>query len=194
MFKVVIGSFAAAVAMFVVGFLFWATPLSGIAVRHQSDAAGIAVQSTLAQQLTASGTGTYMIPSPEGSAENTVLFGRGPVATVHFSASGFPVVSGSAMIGGFILEFVVALLIGAALMGIADRVTDFPSRARTACLFALAASGLIHIGEIVWFHIDLPYALYNFVVDTITLAVAGLVIARWFLPTPAAVRDTVPPV
>lgn len=186
MLKVALGSVAAAVAMFFIGFVFWATPLGSIAVSKASDPAAVALQASMAQTLTPTGTGTYMIPSPEGSAENTILFARGPVAMVHFSATGFPAMSGSSMIAGFVLEIVVALVIGLALLGIADRVTDFRSRAQLVVFWALAASGMIHIGEPIWFHVDWPFALYNFLVDAIELSVAGLVIARWFLPRSAA--------
>src|SRR3546814_6342696 len=97
MTRFVIGCVAAAVAMFILGFILYGSPLSMLAYATASDAANASVQNALAANLPK--TGTYIVPWPN-SAEGTVLYGRGPVATIHYNTGGFSLADPSAMIGG----------------------------------------------------------------------------------------------
>ena len=51
MVRVVIGSLVGGIAMFIVGFLFWATPLQYLGYSRANDAQNAAVQLSLAQNL-----------------------------------------------------------------------------------------------------------------------------------------------
>jgi hypothetical protein len=184
MIKLTLGAFAAAVAMFITGFIFYATPLSMIQYKGVGETQQAAVQGALAANLTTTGTGTYMIPSPT-SAEGSVMYGKGPIATVHYNVKGYSSEDASGMIGGFVQEFIVCLILAFALSRLDRRVPDFASRAQIVVGFSVAASALISLGQPVWMHEDWAYAIYAFVADATMLAVAGLVIARWFLPTAA---------
>src|SRR3546814_7784155 len=99
MTRFVIGCVAAAVAMFILVFILYGSPLSMLAYATASDAANASVQNALAANLPK--TGTYIVSWPN-SAEGTVLYGRGPVATIHYNTGGFSLADPSAMIGGFI--------------------------------------------------------------------------------------------
>lgn len=182
MVRVFIGAAVAAIAMFILGFIFFATPLAGIGAADVGNAEAAAVQQTLAANLPK--TGTYFVPNPETS-EQTVMYGQGPIATIHFNTSGFSAVNPSSLIGGLLLNFLVALLIGTALIGIDRRVPDFGSRARLVVLFAIGASAYSHLGEPIYYHHDWMHFIYLFVADAVVLAAAGLIIARWFLPVKA---------
>ena len=177
--RVILGSVAAAIAMFVIGFIFFATPLTGIATGSLDNPQAAAVQQALAANVAE--TGTYHVPSGD-TPEQTVMYGQGPIAMVHYNSGGFPVADAGAMIGGFVLDFLVALLIGAALLGITDRVADFGSRARVAVIFAAAAAAFMHLGPPIWYHLGWTYFVYLFIADFAALAAAGLILARWFLP------------
>jgi len=177
--RVLIGSIAAALAMFVIGFIFYGTPLNRIHVGSLDNAPAAAVQQALAANVPRSGT--YHVPSTVTS-EQTIMYGQGPIATVHYNTKGYAAPDPAAMIGGLLLDFVTALLIGAALIGIDRRVPDFPSRARLVVLFSIAASAYMHLGEPIWYHHDWGHFVYLFIVDALTLAAGGLIIARWFLP------------
>ncbi|TFI58388.1 hypothetical protein E2493_10415 [Sphingomonas parva] len=183
MIRVIIGAVPAALAMFVIGFIFFASGLQNIASRNLDDMQAAAVQQSLAANL--HGTGTYVIPNPEGSSAQTVMYGKGPVATVHYNSHGYPAMDAGALLGGLFLDFIVALLIGAALIGIDRRVPDFGSRARVVAIIAVAASAFMHLGEPIYYHHDWPHFIYLFIADAAALIAAGLIIARWFLPTPA---------
>lgn len=178
--RVILGSVVAAVAMIVVGFIFYATPLGRLSYSTVANPQAAAVQQTLAANLPK--TGTYFVPSPEDTPEQTVMYGQGPIATIHYNMKGFAAMDTGALIGGFVLNAIVALLIGAALIGIDARVPDFASRARLVLIFSVAASALMHLSAPIFYHHDWPHAVYAFIADAAILAVAGLVIARWFLP------------
>src|SRR3546814_3850592 len=92
-----------------------------------SDAAGASVQNALAANLPR--TGTYMVPMTN-SAEGTVLYGRGPVATIHYNMSGFAVAVPRVVAGGFVPMLVSLTILGLALLLVANCVTSFAAPAR----------------------------------------------------------------
>lgn len=185
MVRSAIGGLVGGLALYLVGFLFWGTPLANLAFTGVDDAKAAAVQAALAQNLAESGTGTYAIPWP-GSGEGTILYGKGPIATIHFVMQGFPAVDTSALLWGLMLALLTGLLIAAALAAIADRVLAFGDRVRLVVLFALAATLYIHLGQPVFNHFGWGYFIYLFVSDFVGLCVAGIVVARWFLPRASA--------
>jgi hypothetical protein len=152
-----------------------------LALTSVDDTQGAVLQSALAQTLTATGTGTYVIPNM-ATSQGTVLFGKGPIATIHFNTMGFPVVDSGSLLIGLIMALVTGLIIALALGSIACRVTDFASRAKIVLLFAFAATFYTELGMPVFNHYGWGYFIYLFLSDFIGLSVAGLVISRWFLP------------
>lgn len=185
MIKLILGAIAGGIAQFLVGFIFWGTPLSRLAFSTAGEAENAAVQASLAQNLTVTGTGTYVVPWPD-TAQGTTLFGQGPVATIHFNTGGFPAFDSGALVSGLILSIITAGLIGLALLGVAGRVTTLVERMKLVVLFSLAAVLYLHIGQPIFNHYGWGYFIYMGLCDLIGLVVAGLVIARWFLPKPAA--------
>jgi hypothetical protein len=184
MIRLVIGSILGGLAQWFVGFIFWGTPLGRLPFRAVSDDQNAALQAALAQTLTPSGTGTYMVPWPF-TQQGTVLYGKGPVAMVHFNTGGFPAMDSGAIIGGLILSIITIFLLGLALWFIADRVTDFASRTKVIVLAAVATSLYFTIGEPIYnSYLPKTYFLYLGIGNTIGMIVGGLVLARWFLPKP----------
>jgi hypothetical protein len=182
MIKLAIGAFAAAVAMFVTGFIFFATPLGQIAFSGANETQSAAVQAALAANLPQ--TGTYMVPDPS-TQSGTTLYGQGPVATVHYNSKGFSLSDMSGIGYGFVQELIVCILLAGALSTLDRRIPDFASRAKIVVLFSVAASAMSNLGNPIWWHHDWAYWTYNFVAEAAMLSVAGLVIARWFLPVGA---------
>jgi hypothetical protein len=169
--------------MWVVGFIFWGTPLNRLALSVAPDAANAAVQSTLARELGPTGTGVYTVPWP-GTQIGSGLYAQGPVALVQFNAGGFPVVDGSSLIGGLILAVIAAVLIAFAIYRLAAPLS-FGRRLTLVGLFAIAIPAYIHLGQIVFNHAPSSYFIYSFVCDMLSFLAAGAVIA-WMLPKPAA--------
>ena len=191
MIRVIIGAAVAAIAMLFIGFVFFGPlGLTGLATGSVDDVQAATIQQTLARNLPR--TGTYFIPSAEASAQQTVMYGQGPIATVHYNTGGFAAMDTGALVGGLVFNFIVALLIGLALIGIDNRVPDFGSRARVAVIVAIAATAFTHLGEPIYLHHDWPHFIYLFVADSAMLAAAGVIIA-WFLPKARAAPAEAPP-
>jgi hypothetical protein len=178
MVRVILGAAVAAIAMLVVGFLLFATPLNGLGTGNAGNAEAAQLQSALALNLPR--TGTYAVPDPN-TAEQTVMYGQGPIATVHYNTDGYAAGDPTMIAYGVVLNFITALLIGLGLLGIDRRVPDFASRARLIIPVAIAAAAFIHFGEPIYLHHDWGNALYSFFGNALALAVGGLIVA-WFIP------------
>lgn len=174
MFKTLLGGLIGGVAMYLVGFIFWGTPLSALAFHRTEPNAGSNLQAAMAQALTPSGTGVYVIPDP-ATAQGTILYGKGPVAMVFYNSSGFPVTDTGALLGGLILALVVGVLIALMLRFVSS---DLGGRARVTVLFALAAILWLHVGQAVFNHAPWGYSLYLAFSDFVALVAAGLVAAK----------------
>lgn len=182
MARAVVGAVAGAVAMFIIGFIFFVTPLQKIAVGSLGDLQAASVQSALAAHLP--GTGTYYVPSGDTRAQSE-MYSRGPVATVHYNIHGFAPASSSAMIAGFVHMLIVALLMAAGLYLLSRHVVRFADQARILGLFIVAMVGYLRFGEPIWFHQAWGYAIYMFVAECVSLGVAGFIILK-LLPKTSA--------
>ena len=86
---VVIGAVAAAVAMFIIGFIFFGhAGLSKLAHRERRRRARPR-RSSRRWPRTCRSTGTYIVPDAERSPAQTVMYGQGPIATIHYNTRGF---------------------------------------------------------------------------------------------------------
>ena len=190
MARMILGAALAALAMFFIGFIFFGPlGLLDLAVGNIDDAKAGAIQQTLAANLPH--TGTYFVPMAEASAAQTVMYGQGPIATIHYNTGGFAATDTTSLVGGLVFNFIIALLIGLALLGIDRRVPDFASRARVAVIIAIAATAYTHLGEPIYYHHDWAHFIYLFIADGAAIAAAGLIVA-WFLPVPRAAPADAP--
>lgn len=187
--KLIIGALVAAVAMFIIGALFFATPLAGLGQGNLPNAQAADVQRALAANLPS--TGTYIVPDGT-TQEQTVMYGQGPIATVHYNVNGFAAFDAGALAGGFVLYFILALVIGGGLWAIERQVVDFPSRARIVIALTAAVAAYAHLKMPIFYHHGWGHYIYMFVADTVTLAAGGLVIARFFLPRRAPAPGDAP--
>lgn len=182
MIRVVIGSAAAAVAMFIIGFIFFGLGLQNLAMKSVGDTQAAPIQQALRANIAE--TGTYMVPG-ERTPEQTRMYGTGPVATIHYNVEGqVGGMSAGLALKGLIFNFAIALGFGLALIGIDGRVRDFGSRARVAAIVAVAAAAFTHLGVPLYQPHDWAYYIYLFLADGLALAVAGVIVA-WFLKAPA---------
>jgi hypothetical protein len=179
MIRTVIGGLVAGIVIFVIGFIFWATPLGELAYSKADDTQNAAVQSSLAQNLTRSGTGTYIIPN-HNSAAGAVLYARGPIATVHFNTRGYSPEDMSAILPGFIVAVIAGLLIAFGLAAVGAR--SFADLARLVVCFSLGFTVWEYLGSPIFNHHGWGFWIYTFIAESVALIVAGLVVARWFMP------------
>lgn len=180
--RALVGAVAAAVAMFILGFVFFASGIQNLAIGDVDNSQAAAIRQALASNLPR--TGTYSVPD-DSTAEQTVMYGQGPIATIHYNSSGFAIGDAGALIGGFLHMFVVALLMAAGLLTLSRYVASFGERVRLLLLGAIGAAVFIHLREPIWFHHDWTYAIYALIADVVTLSIAGLVILK-LLPRAAA--------
>jgi hypothetical protein len=191
MLRLIIGSVLGGLAQFIVGFIFWGTPLAGLAYKVAGDAENANVQQALAANLTATGSGTYYVPWPD-TAQGTTLHGQGPVAMIHFNTQGFPLVEGSSLIAGLILSIATIFLLGLALHLIAPRVKDFATRVKILVLVTVATVLYFTVGQPV-FNYFMPwgYFVYLAISEVAGLVAGGLVVA-WFLGKAAPAEEHPP--
>jgi hypothetical protein len=180
MVRTVIGGLVGGIILFVVGFIFWATPLGEIPYSRADEAQNAAVQSALAQNLSPSGTGAYIIPA-HSSAAGAVLYARGPIATVHFNTRGYSPDDMSMIVPGFIVALASGLLIAFGLAAVGGG-RSFASLAQLVVCISLGFTVWEFLGSPIFNHYGWGYWIYAFVAESVSLILAGLVIARWFVP------------
>ena len=185
MIRTVIGGLVAGIVIFVMGFIFWATPLGELAYSKADDAQNAAVQASLAQNLSASGTGTYIIPA-HSSAAGAVLYAKGPIATVHFNTRGYSPDDMSAILPGLIVAGIAGLLIAFGLAAVGGR--PFADLARLVVCFSLGFTVWELLGSPIFNHYGWGHWIYAFIAESVALIVAGLIVARWFVPHHGAER------
>ena len=188
--RALVGAIAAAVVLFILGFIFHASGLQGIATGSLDNPRAAAVQQSLAANLPE--TGTFQVPS-DGTAEQTVMYGQGPIATIHYNTSGFAIGDPGTLLIGFLHMLIVALLMAAGLGAVSRFVPDFGERTRMLVLGVIGATAFIHLREPIWFHHDWTHFIYLFIADTISLLAAGLVILKLLPRTHGAAAPAAAP-
>jgi nitrate reductase NapE component len=189
MIRTLLGGLVGGVILFLIGFIFWATPLGGIAFQQASEPNNAALQIALAQNLTPTGTGAYIIPAHH-SAAGAVLYAQGPVAMVHFNTQGFSPSDMSMMLPGFLFAVASGVLIALALG--ASGAASFAARARLVVYFSLAVTLWTILANPIFNHFGWGYWIYSFIAESTGLILAGLVIAKWFVAGPAASAEPAP--
>lgn len=189
MIRVIIGSAAAAVAMFIIGFIFFGMGLQNLALKSVTDLQAAPIQQALRANI--ADTGTYVVPG-DRTAEQTRMYGTGPVAMIHYNVNGQVAgMSAGLALKGLLFNFAIALAIGLALIGIDGRVRDFGSRMRVVVITAVAAAAFTHLGMPIYFPQGWAWYVYLFIADAVALAAAGIIVA-WFIrtePEPAVVGE-----
>ncbi|HEX8525363.1 hypothetical protein [Allosphingosinicella sp.] len=181
MARTVIGGVVAGIILFLVGFIFWASPLHRIAYSGADEAASAAIQASLAQNLGPTGTGTYVIPTHDTS-QGMALYERGPVATIHFNSRGFAVEGMGMMVSGFLFALIAGLLIAFGLAAVGRGGRSFAPTARMIVLVSVGITFWTILAQPVFNHHGWTYWIYAFVAESTALILAGLAVARWFLP------------
>ncbi|NYT40564.1 hypothetical protein HZY97_07335 [Sphingomonas sp. R-74633] len=184
MARLFLGGALGGLAMWLVGFIFWGTPLSLLALSKTDAATTAAVQATLAQHLGPLGSGAYPIPWP-GTPQGTQLYGQGPTAMVLFNTNGFAMPDSASLIGGLVLAILCVLIAGLALMRVAAGF-DFRTRLKLVAVVAVAVTAYSDLGQPIFNHAPLGYFLYLWISDALSWIAAGAVLA-WALPRPAVI-------
>jgi hypothetical protein len=175
-----LGGIVAGFILFALGYLFWQTPLSGLAYKNLPDAQGAAVQTVLAQNLTQAGTGTYRIPDP-GSGQGALLYAKGPIATVDYNIGQFSPTGASTVLPAFIIAIGAGMLLAFGLGAVAPG-RDFADLARLVVFASLGFSVWVFLATPVTNHFGWGFWIYAFFAEAVSFIAAGLAVARWFVP------------
>jgi hypothetical protein len=181
MIRTFIGGLVGGIILFVTGFIFWATPLGEIPYSRAPDPQNAAVQLALNENLTPTGTGAYIIPN-HASAQGAVLYAQGPIATVYFNTAGYSPDDMTMLLPGFIAALASGLLMAFGLAAVGGGGRSFASVARLVVLISLGFCVWEYLATPIFNHFGWRYWIYAFVAESVSLILAGLVIARWFLP------------
>lgn len=180
MLRLLLGSLVAAAATFIMGFVFYATPVSERGYKTASPQAQAAVQAAI---NTLPETGTYFIPYGE-TPEATARARAGPTALVQVNREGAEPMDPMTFIGGFLHMALSMFVLGLFLWLLRGALPTFFSRIMPVIFIAGVAAIWTRLGQPIWFHTDWPNAAYLAVVDFLSLAVGGLIMAL-FIPKPA---------
>jgi hypothetical protein len=191
MVRTFIGGLVGGLILFVVGYIFWATPLGEIPYNRAGDAQSAAVQLSLAQNLTPTGTGAYIIPAHQ-SAQGAVLYAQGPIATVYFNTMGYSPDDMSMILPGFLFAIGSGLLMAFGLAAVGGGGRSYAGTATLVVLFSTGITVWTILAQPVFNHFGWGYWVYAFIAETTGLILAGLVIARWFLPPSRTVATAEP--
>ena len=173
--QLIVGSLAAALAMFMLGFVFYGTPVQNLGWRTATPATQSAIQQALKALPE---TGTYVIPSGE-TPEAMAAYAAGPIAQIQYNGGGFAMMDPVSFAGGYVQMAVSVFLVGCVLRTAV--VSVFATRARLVLGIAATAVVYLHFAGPVWYHTDWRNALYVAVADFVILGTGGLILARWFV-------------
>ena len=180
MLKLAIGVVAAAVAMFLWGFLYFGTGVMD-PFAHMTSDGETAISEALRAHLPAHAT--YYVPDPKvGTMEEWgQRLQAGPMAEIHFNPTGDSPMNASVMVQGFIHMLITAALLALAMQMIASATPTYLDRLKVAALIGFTMSLFMHLGAPIWWHYDWWYAIVIFLYDFIAVTIAGAVLA-YFVP------------
>ena len=185
MVRTFIGGIVGGLILFVCGYIFWATPLGEIPFSRAPDPQNAAVQLAMAQNLSPTGTGAYVIPA-HSTAAGAVLYGQGPIATVFFNTQGFSPDDMSMILPGLVMALIAGMLLAFGLAAVGGGGRSFAGTARLVILISLGFTTWEYLASPIFHHAGWLYWVYAFVAQSLAWILAGLVVARWFLPRAAA--------
>lgn len=168
--KLLLGSFLAALALFIWGFIYYG--FSGIPYKFLGDAGDVGP--VLKASFPADGT--YVIPDP--TAENMQeLQKSGPIATVHIKRNG--VENPMSMMGkGFIHGWIYCLLLAGLLKKISSD-KGYCSRVCFITMVATAGAFVSRFGDAIWWHQAWGWQAANFAYSVVGGIIIGAILGKF---------------
>jgi len=184
--RTILGIILATIACYFFGFLYWGlNPLPYTSWKHTSsdEAAGQALLEHFPE------SGTYYIPGMHhDEATLSRLHEAGPLAFVHITREGKPVMQSDVMAKGFLLTLVTTVLIAVLLKLAAPALPSYGAVLKFTALAGLTATVMIDFGDSVWWGISWAWKLHMAAYHVVSWIIAGLVLARFICKT--SISDT----
>lgn len=180
----------AALAMFILGFLYWGLPVSPAYNTVSRVADDDAAAQALAQIFPS--TGVYLVPGVHlDPAQLTPLIERGPSAQVSFVKEGHNPTDPTGFIKGYLQYFAIALGLMIMLVRATPSFKCFSCRIRFATAVGLIGA-LFELTDAIWGRHPLGYHLAVGLYIVLECMLAGIVLARFTMTpvvsAPAAAR------
>jgi len=183
--KYILGSFLAALAFFIWGFLYWAiSPLPKKFIQTNPDEAAAR---TMLKQLFPT-DGTYFIPNWSDDVEKmNDAHMAGPVATVHIKNAGADPMPPSFFVMGIVHSWVSTLLLTFLLVRASPAVlSGYWRRVRFVTLVGVAIAVISDFSFAIYWGNPWPIYLFNASFVITAMFVVGLVLAKFVKPADAA--------
>ncbi|HCR48866.1 MAG TPA: hypothetical protein DIW24_04500 [Bacteroidetes bacterium] len=178
--NIALGGFISAIATFMWGFLFWATPISQPAMKHATPEQNTTIREILKQNL--SETGTYFIPDQMHDMDGFMHQHReGPLATIHFRREGAEAMGLGVMLQGLFHMMIVWLFVGWVLSQF-RQLDTYTKRLRTVLFFGVASAVWSTLGMPIWYFQPWAYWMMTCVYDVGAWAIAAAILARFIKP------------
>jgi hypothetical protein len=185
--RLLLGIGLTTIVLYLWGMLYWGlNPLPYKAWRQTPD--DVAAQQALLQHFPQ--TGTYFVPGlNHDEATLNKLFAAGPIAFVHLtSREGRPVFDTGIMVKGFVLDFVIVLLIAMLLKLAAPALPTYGARVKLVALVGFIAAVVVDGGDVVWWYLPWDWKLQQALYTLSACLVSGLVLAKFAAPAVTAPR------
>jgi hypothetical protein len=183
MVRLISASLLAAVAVFLFGWIYWSGPLASAGINEVAD--DVVAQALLGETFPDSGV--YFVPGmslyredPDRYAE---LHTAGPVAIVNIVHDAGSPMEPSIFVWGFLHYLVTCLLIGLLLQRVAPALPSYGARVGFVVLAGVAMAFFAEMAEAIWWREPLSRQLVAAGYDVGAWLVAGLVLAKWALPS-----------
>lgn len=181
--QLLLGSLLAAVALFIWGAIFWMSPIASSVLGHATDdeAAGRALLESFPE------SGTYVVPSEKNDESTfTRLHEAGPIATIHVRREGAPAMAPQVFVYGFLHGLLTCFLLGLLMRMALPGLPTYGLRVGFATLAGLTAAVFLELGQVIWWLQPWGLHLLNLIWGATAALIAGLVLAYFLRPAPAA--------
>ncbi|MCW5557059.1 MAG: hypothetical protein KIT22_04375 [Verrucomicrobiae bacterium] len=176
--RILLGSFLAALALFVFGAVFWTSPIP-YAYVEKAGTDDVELGRLLRNALP--NDGVYIVPSPANPTETVMALHRqGPLATIHYHRGGTEPMSPSTFVAGFFHGWVTTFLL-ALLLHLAAR----PRCGQWLLLVALAGIAVTNytsLGDGIYWSHPWPWLVLNAAYNAAAILIAGLVLSAIVKP------------
>jgi hypothetical protein len=175
--RALIGIVVASIVLYLYGFLYWGMGPYRQMIWKQpknEEAARTALREHFPKE------GTYFVPSyhSDDHKARKANHEQGPIAFVHMlRVSGRPEMDVSIMVGGFVLNLIVIVLIALLLRQTAHAFPGYLQRIGFIALTGLTASLLIDCGDIVWWQMPIGWKVYQAIYGFTFWVIAALILS-----------------
>ena len=166
--KIVFGTFASALVMFVWGWFYWTVLPMPLGVWQQpTTAEQVALNEELTKHL--KNDGVYFLPTPEEGVDdesdpNSPVFKRykdGPLVEIYYRKAGADPMDPSRFVFGFLHVFVASLMLACLLAAFRNSLCCYGARVALVAGIGTFAGFWMELSRPIWFHHPVGHALFS---------------------------------